>query len=285
MVVTNSADLADKVREYGNFCYGKEQKFYARGHRVQLPSEQYQCPVGVGQLQRIDSILARKQYIYQRYMRNLEGTQGLCLPKIRPWAKSVMWMFNAHVEAPYRLTGMTQAGLERKGHRDPGGIRAAQSAKDFPGKRLGTGRRLSVANYIMDHGLYLPSGLNLTDDDIDYVSEMVRQLGSNLTLKRNETKCRWEFMRTLGVSMTYFIGTRTMRRKRNSFMNLSENMRRIRSSTGIRGWHRRPCAMSGGTWAGSCIELSPQMLASPQPAAGLACRSLPEAGIFFGRCP
>ena len=24
---------------------------------------------------------------------------------------------------------------------------------------------------------------------------------------------------------------------------------------------------------------------SPPPAAGLACRSLPEAGIFFGRCP
>ena len=66
-MVTNSADLADKVREYGNFCYGKEQKFMHEGIGYNYRLSNINAAVGVGQLQRIDSILARKQYIYQHY--------------------------------------------------------------------------------------------------------------------------------------------------------------------------------------------------------------------------
>jgi perosamine synthetase len=178
MVVTNSADLADKVRDYGNFCYGKEQKFMHEGIGYNYRLSNINAAIGVGQLQRIDSILARKQYIYRRYKGNLEGAPGLCLPKIRPWAKSVMWMFNAHVEPPYRLTrDELRQALKEKGIETREAFVPLNRQKIFIEKGWVREDACPVANYIMDHGFYLPSGLNLTDDDIDYVSEMVRQLG------------------------------------------------------------------------------------------------------------
>jgi perosamine synthetase len=178
MVVTNSGDLADKVRDYGNFCYGKVQKFMHEGIGYNYRMSNINAAVGLGQCQRLDAILQRKQYIYERYRRNLEGTPGFHIPTIRPWAKSVMWMFNAHVDSPYKLTrDELMQELRGRGVETREAFVPLNRQKIFREQGLVKEDDCPVANYIMDHGFYLPSGISLTDDEIDYVSELVRKLG------------------------------------------------------------------------------------------------------------
>jgi perosamine synthetase len=82
------------------------------------------------------------------------------------------------VEPPYRLTrDELRRALKEKGIETREAFVPLNRQKIFLEKGWVREDACPVANYIMDHGFYLPSGLNLTDDDIDYVSEMVRQLG------------------------------------------------------------------------------------------------------------
>lgn len=178
MVVTDLPELADKVRDYGNFCYGKNQKFMHEDIGYNYRMSNINAAIGLGQLERIDDILERKRYIYERYQRNLEGTPGLHIPKVRPWAKSVMWMFNVHLDEEYRLTrDQLRQELRERGVETREAFVPLNRQKVFLEKGLVREDACPVANYIMDNGFYLPSGLNLTDDDIDYVSEMIKKLG------------------------------------------------------------------------------------------------------------
>lgn len=177
MVVTNSVSLAEKVRDYGNFCYGKEKKFMHEGIGYNYRLSNMSAALGLGQLRRIDTILERKRYIYEYYKNKLRGLEGFHIPVVRPSVKSVMWMFNACLDSEFGIS--RDELMEELKHKE---IEIRESfipinkQKVFLEKGLVREDDCPVANYIMDNGFYLPSGLNLTDEDIDYVCESIINL-------------------------------------------------------------------------------------------------------------
>ncbi len=177
MVTTNDAALAERARQCANFYYGKKQKFMHEdvGFNYRLPN--VSAAMALGQLRRIDRILADKERIATHYRRRLAGVRGLRVPVTRPWAKPVLWMFNLAVEREFPLgRDELMAQLAERGIETREAFIPINRQKVFLERGLVKDDDCPVANELMETGLYLPSGISLTTEDLDYVCDAILSL-------------------------------------------------------------------------------------------------------------
>ena len=177
MVLTNDAGYAEKARSLRNLCFRKERRFYHTelGHNFRLTN--LQAAVGLAQLERIDELLARKRWMGQAYMERLRGIPGLQLPPEEPWAKNVYWMYGVVLDEDRGMDA------EQFGRRlaDEGvmtrpfflGMHEQPVLKE---RGLFHGQCYPVAERIARQGLYLPSGLALTEPQLHQVCAALRRV-------------------------------------------------------------------------------------------------------------
>ena len=171
MVVTDDDELAERLRSLRNLGFRPSggSTTTVLGFNFRLTN--LQAALGVAQLERIDEIVARKREIAAAYTERLtRGLPGLTLPGEKPWARSVFWMY-----------GIVVDGGDRARRRGPRGAteRTRMETRPFflgmheqPAlHRIGplSGERYPVAERIARQGLYLPSGLALTDAQVETV--------------------------------------------------------------------------------------------------------------------
>ena len=110
-----------------------------------------------------------------RYSRGLSGLP-IKLPVERPWAKNVYWMYGTVIDEETKLDAKDLASRLRS--------HGVETRPFFLGiheqpvfKKMGFFKDVSlpVTERIARQGLYLPSGQAITDEQIDYVIEKVRQ--------------------------------------------------------------------------------------------------------------
>ncbi|MCI0526335.1 MAG: DegT/DnrJ/EryC1/StrS family aminotransferase, partial [Nitrospira sp.] len=124
-----------------------------------------------------DQILAKKRWLGQEYTKRLQGTTGLQLPREELWARSVYWMYGVVISEE---TGMDAIEFARRLSE-----RGIQTRPFFLGmheqpvfKHRGWFRNESypVAEHIARQGLYLPSGLALTEKQLNQVVQTVQEV-------------------------------------------------------------------------------------------------------------
>ena len=181
MITTNSPDLAKKASELKNLCYGKPNKFMHTDIGFQFRLSNVSAAMGLGQLSQIQEIFAKKKEIDERYKKNFSGIKGLNIPEIGEHTnKFIMWVFNLYLDKDFRIsrddlmTKLSEQNIETREAFVPVNMQKVLQKKydllasDCPN-----------ANYIMENGFYIPCGNTITNDEIDYVSEKVIQLGKN----------------------------------------------------------------------------------------------------------
>lgn len=171
MVLTDDPALAERLRSFRNLGFGRAVRFRHQDLGRNLRLTNLQAALGVAQLQRIDAAIARKRSMAQRYAERLRDVPGLQIPVERPWARSVYWMFGVVLAE--------EAGIDARELAARLGERGVETRPFFLGMheqpvlhRRGLFRNESypVAERIARQGLYLPSGLALTDAQIDDVA-------------------------------------------------------------------------------------------------------------------
>ena len=176
MVVTDDDALAERLRSLRNLGFQPGRRFYHEELGFNFRLTNVQAALGLAQLERMDEIVRRKRDVAAAYTARLESIQGLQLPPQEPWARSVFWMYGVVVD---KATGLDAAALaERLGER------GVETRPFFLGMheqpalhRLGLFRDEShpVAERLARQGLYLPSGLALTDEQVETVCTAVRE--------------------------------------------------------------------------------------------------------------
>lgn len=177
MVLTNDDGYADRLRSLRNLCFRKEQRFLHTelGHNFRLTN--VQAAIGVGQLERIDEALAHKRWMGRAYTERLRGVPGLQLPVEEPWATSVYWMYGVVLDESARLNASQFAkGLAEKGVMTRPFFLGMHEQPVLRKLGLFTGERYPVAERIARQGLYLPSGMTITGEQIERVCGAVRQV-------------------------------------------------------------------------------------------------------------
>lgn len=175
MVLTDDALLADRCRSIRNLYFQPMKRFVheALGHNFRMSN--LQAAVGVAQLERLDQFVDRKRRMGQRYHERLAGLAGLQLPVDRTeYAENGYWVYG--VVLGEELASNAQEMMQHLGQRGVGTRSFFWPLHQQPAlNRLGICHQtpLPVAERLAQRGFYLPSGLSLTDEEIDAVAKIV----------------------------------------------------------------------------------------------------------------
>jgi perosamine synthetase len=125
-------------------------------------------------MERIDEIIAKKQWMAQEYTKRLQNVAEIQLPVEEPWAKNVYWMYalvlsdTCGVDNTECAKRLYEKGVDTRSffigmHEQP----ALQKLGLFNNEKY------PVAERIARQGFYLPSGLTITTEQIDTVADAV----------------------------------------------------------------------------------------------------------------
>jgi len=177
MVLTNSEDYAEKLRTLRNLCFRKEQRFYHTelGYNFRLTN--VQAAIGLAQLERIDALVEHKRRIGHMYTERLSDIPGLQLPSEERWAKNVYWMYGVVLDEGTGMDAVEFAKrLATRGVMTRPFFLGMHEQAVFHKMGLFKGEHYPVAERIARQGLYLPSGMALTEEQIDAVCTAVHHI-------------------------------------------------------------------------------------------------------------
>jgi perosamine synthetase len=175
MILTGDDPLAQKLRAYRNLCFRSERRFHhtelGRNYRM----TNIQAAIGLAQIEEIESHLAHKRWMAEVYNSHLQELSQLQLPVEKAWAKNVYWMYglvldeSTHMDAVEFARRMKEQGVETRPF-----FLGMHEQPVFHARGLFLGERYPVAERIARQGLYLPSGLTLTEEQLDFVCRAVK---------------------------------------------------------------------------------------------------------------
>lgn len=170
MVLTSDPKMAQRAASYRNLCFRPEKRFYHTELGYNFRMTNLQAAIGVAQMERIDEFIRIKRRLGEYYREGLLKIQGVKCQVEKPWAKTVYWMYCIELDNALKLNAKTfmeelgKRGVEARPfflglHEQP----ALQNLSLFKGERYPVTERISR------QGLYLPSGMALTEKQIDEV--------------------------------------------------------------------------------------------------------------------
>jgi perosamine synthetase len=177
MVTTSNKVMAERAASYRNLCFRPERRFYHTELGYNFRMTNLQAAIGVAQMERIDEFVGIKRRLGSYYRKALAGIPGIRFQVEKPWAKSVYWMYSVELDESLGLdaeTAMKELGAKGIGTRPFFlGLHEQPVLHDLG---LFRGEKYPVAERIARQGFYLPSGLTLTEKDIDQVVVAVKEV-------------------------------------------------------------------------------------------------------------
>ena len=178
MVVTNSPELAEKAKSLKNLSYGKINKFMHEdiGFNYRLPN--ISAALGLGQFENIQAVFKDKERIYKRYKNNLENVKGVNIPKVRDWVTNyIMWVFNLYLDDNFPISRdeLTKKLKEKNIDTRDAFVPINQQKILVDKYNLFKESDCPNSNYIMENGFYLPSGNTITNEEIDFVCDVIKE--------------------------------------------------------------------------------------------------------------
>jgi perosamine synthetase len=180
MLVTDDAELAERCRMLRNLFFRPERRFVHDELGWNLRMSNLQAAVGVAQLERLDDAIQRKRRMGRRYTEALRGIPGVQLPCERtPYADNIYWVYGVVLDD---ATGWTAEQPMKALHAKGVGTRPffwpLHEQPVFQKMGLFKDERYPVTERIARQGFYLPSGLALTNVQMDHVIAAFREIMS-----------------------------------------------------------------------------------------------------------
>ena len=177
MVLTDDVKLADRARSQRNLCFQAGRRFLHEELGFNFRLTNLQAAVGLGQLQRITEIVARKRWMGAEYTRRLKDIKGVQLPAEEPWARNVYWMYGVVLSEEVEMDATQLAlRLQQRGVETRPFFWGMHEQPVFHKRGLFVNEHYPVAERIARRGLYLPSGLALTEEQLTRVCDEMHEV-------------------------------------------------------------------------------------------------------------
>lgn len=178
MIVTNDDHLAQRMRSLKDLCHMPDRRFWHDEVGYNYRMTNLQAALGLGQLESITDFLRHKDWMAGEYGKRLSKIKGLQLPVTKPYAKNVHWMYGIVLNDDFPMTrDEFRAQLKKKGI-DTRDFFPSSAQQPVIQKLYHRDEHFPVSERIAARGLYLPSGLALTQEQINYVCETITAIAS-----------------------------------------------------------------------------------------------------------
>lgn len=176
MVVTDDDALAERARSLKDLAHVPVRRFLHQEVAYNYRMTNLQAAVGLGQMEHIEDFLRTKDWMAEEYGKRLSGIKGLRLPITKEGVRNVYWMYAVLVEDEL---GMSRddlcAKLKEKGVDTRDFFLPSHSQPALEHLHL-LETSSPVTEDIAQRGFYLPSGLALTQGQIEYVCDCVEEI-------------------------------------------------------------------------------------------------------------
>jgi len=174
MVTTNNRELARLAWNLRDHAFSHERHFWHKYIGFNYRMTNLQAAVGLAQVEQLDGFVAARRRNALEYNCRLHGVPGIRTPAEAPWAKNVYWMYGILVDE--KEYGMNRDALRRE-LADHGvetrNFFIPMHTQPIYWKQF-YGERYPVAEDLCKRGFYLPSASSLTLDEIEYVTDVIR---------------------------------------------------------------------------------------------------------------
>jgi perosamine synthetase len=178
MIVTDDLVLAEKCRSLRNLCFKPEQRFVHDELGWNFRMTNLQAALGVAQLERLDEFVQTKRRMGARYTELLTGTPCIQLPLTHiDSADNIYWVYgivlddDIHFNAQEAMTRLGKLGIGSRPFFWP-----MHEQPVFRKMGLFAGESYPVAERIARRGFYIPSGMALTDEQIEQSAAAVKEI-------------------------------------------------------------------------------------------------------------
>ncbi len=178
MLLTDDPALAERCRALRNLCFQPQKRFVHEELGWNFRMTNLQAALGVAQLERLDEFIDRKRRMGNKYNQLLADVPGLQKPILQTdYAENIYWVYGLVLtdEVPFDAE---EARLRLSRHNI--GTRpffwCMHEQPVFQRMRLFEGESYPVAERLARRGFYLPSGLALTDEQIERSAIAVKEI-------------------------------------------------------------------------------------------------------------
>jgi perosamine synthetase len=178
MLVTNSAELAERCRSLRNLCFQPEKRFVHERLGWNLRMTNMQAALGCAQLERLDEFVAIKREMGRFYTNALADIT--CVDKPKPktdYADNIYWVFGivlrdqTQMKSADAMRMLGSAGIGTRPFFCPMHMQPILQKMGYF-----MNETYPVAENLYENGFYLPSGLALTLDQMNKVSTEMHKI-------------------------------------------------------------------------------------------------------------
>jgi len=178
MILTDDSVIAERCRALRNLCFQPGKRFVHEHLGWNFRMSNLQAAVGVAQLERLDEFVVRKRRIGTVYQERLRDICGVQLPVARTaYAENIYWVFGVVLDGHVPFDAAE--AMRRLAARDVGTRPFFWPMHEQPALRnmgLFADEAYPNAERLARRGFYLPSGLSLTESQIDKVASAIQEL-------------------------------------------------------------------------------------------------------------
>ena len=177
MITTNSKKLYEQSKSLRNLCFGKQDRFNHEDIGRNYRMTNLQASLGVSQLKRIKSIVSRRHRVGNEYFQKLKNNKNIYIPETtRSYAKNIYWVIafiitnkNLKIDAKKLMKMLLRYGIQTRPFFWPMHKQRVLKKKI----NISANDNYKNSEYISNYGLYLPSSLDIKDEEIEFICDKV----------------------------------------------------------------------------------------------------------------
>ncbi len=181
-LTTNNDAFNERARLLKNLAFGETEKFMHQAVGFKFQMTNLQAAVGAAQMKKIDQIIAKKRELAAFYLEVLKDTPGIQLPVEESYAFNVYWMFNILLIGALKgkrdifMKQLKDNGVETREDFVP-----FNEQKIFIDQGLTAPSDCPVISSVYGDGLYLPSGTDISREEMEYVVATVKRVVASIS--------------------------------------------------------------------------------------------------------
>ena len=178
MIVTDDLALAEKCKSLRNLCFKPEKRFVHDELGFNYRMTNLQAALGLAQLEQLDGFVIKKRAMGKLYTKLLQDLDCVQLPLPQTgYAQNIYWVYGLLLKENIKLDAQeVMQKLQEKGVGTRPFFWCMHEQPVLKKMGLFKDEQYPVAENLARRGFYLPSGLNLSENQVIRVCKILKEV-------------------------------------------------------------------------------------------------------------